>query len=1198
MKKIFLLISLTLITFSLFSATITQTYSFEKPEIVKQGQYDEIIFKNTHQFGTVGEPSLPYRGIKLLLPEGTEAKSIKITPQFKTKIKGEFLIRPVQEPKPISEITNNDPLIVSDIYSKDINYPFNQNLKLQTHFLSGFSIGFTAITPLQYNPAQQQLSYFKELTIEIETTTSNQAQQATRFLHNSDYIVNKIYKNIDNPSDISNYNLPAQKDEDIDYLLIIEEAKYEIWQEFTAILAQHNLNIKITTIEYIEENYNNSDLQKKIRSYIISEYENYPIKYILLAGDNDIIPHRGMRVELSPTQIDDDIPADMYYSCLDGTWDSNGNGYWGEPDEADLAPEIAIGRFCYNNDSEIYNFMNKTEDYLNEPAIDEVQSTLMVGEYLWEGPTWGGDYMDEMIDGSSTHGHTTVGFPSDSWDIETLYDRDYEWNSSDILNEINQGPNILNHLGHSNTEYGLKLYSDQVTDSNIYNDGTDHNFTILFTQGCYSGAFDNRTSEGYYTNDCITEKFTSIENGIVAMIANSRYGYGQQGSTNGASQFFHREFIDAVFGEEIFSTGEALNDAKIDAIPFITQPVMYWCCYETNLIGEPYLPIWTEEPADINVSYPEEVVAGSNEISISSNVTEADVCVISENSEILGRTSTDLNGNATIVFLEALQEIEDVTIAVTKHNYIPFAGTISVVPGEGPYVICNNVEYEEIGDYNDDVIQSLDILSMNLHLENIGNQDTNDDVEAVLSTGSEDVTILTNTASTNLISQNSSVTLNNAFEIELGAGINDETTLNFTIDLTSGSEAWQSQAFLQVSSSEIALSSYEINILEGSDEILNPGESAELYLTFSNTGTGISYNLYSTFFEYDPYYSISGDNFIDNIPSNDEITTNQAFILDVSEDCPATYTAQLELLAYDQLGSNMIDTLRIPIGMQVYDFENGTENWEHEALSNNFIDQWHLNDSKNHTEGGSYSFKCGGSGSSDYANSVHAGLTTPEIPITSNSQAIFYHWMSAETNSDDPDEAWDGGLLEISVNGNAFEPITPESGYPYEITNNDASPFYPGTPVFSGNIYWDEVTVDLSEYSGSVRFRFVFGSDGYVTEEGWYIDDFRIVSTSSNDNDVIQPVKFELSQNYPNPFNPETNISFYVEKSTDKTSLEIYNLKGQLVKTLVNEHLAPGKHQIVWKGKDKFGKSISSGVYFYKLQNGNESKTRKMILLK
>ena len=89
-----------------------------------------------------------------------------------------------------------------------------------------------------------------------------------------------------------------------------------------------------------------------------------------------------------------------------------------------------------------------------------------------------------------------------------------------------------------------------------------------------------------------------------------------------------------------------------------------------------------------------------------------------------------------------------------------------------------------------------------------------------------------------------------------------------------------------------------------------------------------------------------------------------------------------------------------------------------------------------------------------------------------------------------------------------------------------------------------------------------------------------------------------LSQNYPNPFNPKTTINYSL-KENSKVLLKIYNIKGQLVKTLVNELLPAGEHSIIWNGRDSNGNQVGSGIYFYKLKvNGKSEAVRKCLLLK
>lgn len=102
----------------------------------------------------------------------------------------------------------------------------------------------------------------------------------------------------------------------------------------------------------------------------------------------------------------------------------------------------------------------------------------------------------------------------------------------------------------------------------------------------------------------------------------------------------------------------------------------------------------------------------------------------------------------------------------------------------------------------------------------------------------------------------------------------------------------------------------------------------------------------------------------------------------------------------------------------------------------------------------------------------------------------------------------------------------------------------------------------------------------------------------SNDDQVVQGLnQLTLHQNYPNPFNPTTTISYSLPEAT-KLRLDIYNLKGQLVKTLVNTEVSAGLHSVVWNGKDMNNTAVASGVYFYRVSSQNGIQTKRMLLMK
>ncbi len=101
---------------------------------------------------------------------------------------------------------------------------------------------------------------------------------------------------------------------------------------------------------------------------------------------------------------------------------------------------------------------------------------------------------------------------------------------------------------------------------------------------------------------------------------------------------------------------------------------------------------------------------------------------------------------------------------------------------------------------------------------------------------------------------------------------------------------------------------------------------------------------------------------------------------------------------------------------------------------------------------------------------------------------------------------------------------------------------------------------------------------------------------TDTENELI-PVATTLNGNYPNPFNPETTIKFNL-KENSKVTIEIYNIKGQKVKTLMNDVKNAGYHSVIWDGKDDKGKNVTSGIFLYRMKADKYSSTRKMILLK
>jgi len=181
----------------------------------------------------------------------------------------------------------------------------------------------------------------------------------------------------------------------------------------------------------------------------------------------------------------------------------------------------------------------------------------------------------------------------------------------------------------------------------------------------------------------------------------------------------------------------------------------------------------------------------------------------------------------------------------------------------------------------------------------------------------------------------------------------------------------------------------------------------------------------------------------------------------------------------------------------------------------------------------------------------------------------------------------------ISINSNHYPNIFPSNRYPEYI--------YPADKVIRlSNDSFRVYLMGLVDYSYGTytTMQSPYGQD--IGGEIQYMAlDFQVVPADASDTDTTIPkpeIKM-LSQNYPNPFNPSTTIRFNLP-NPGNVKLSVYNVKGQLVKTLIDGFMNRDMHEVVWNGDDDNNRSVASGVYFYRLEANGKQETKKMLLMK
>ncbi|MCK4857084.1 MAG: hypothetical protein KAT58_03865, partial [candidate division Zixibacteria bacterium] len=501
------------------------TYDFAAPLVqtveIDGQQFSEVTMQDCPPSGTVGSPALPTKRARVLLPYGYRVKSVTVNRTQRHLVADGLRLAPVEQPFPMSTPSDQiPPLYVNEeIYAIDQPLPNQTSRLVSEQVFHGYRIALIDLIPVEYIPSTGELHYNSEVQLTV-TTMSISAIPAVRGLATD---AQALSAKVDNVSMINTYG-QANKSGMSDYdMLIITSSTLK--SAFQPLKDYHDANGIVTEIHTLDQ-IGSSD-PHTVRDYIRNEYFSSGIRLVLIGGDDDIIPALDIYVTIYELITSYDLPGDFYFACLDGTFNYDGDDRWGEPGdgenggEIDLLPEIGLGRVSAGDTTEVANLINKTIAYL-ESNDDYLSKVLLAGERLGFGGLgeYGGYAMDEMVNGSDAHGFTTYGFPADQYDIEKLYDLtslpyNY-WPPSELIDRINAGVHIVDHLGHSYIGYALRTDT-----SMIKAQLTNTDYCFLYAEGCTAGHFD------FY--DCWAEYVTiKLSAGGFACVANSRAGLGSR----------------------------------------------------------------------------------------------------------------------------------------------------------------------------------------------------------------------------------------------------------------------------------------------------------------------------------------------------------------------------------------------------------------------------------------------------------------------------------------------------------------------------------------------------------------------------------------------------------------------------------------------------------------------------------------------
>jgi hypothetical protein len=1091
MKKLYFILLLLAATLFAQAQTIEHTYHFSQPVVSERDGYQQIGFQGCLPSGIVGEPTLPWQSVSLMLPQGEEAVAIHVDFADYVEMEGTFNLYPYQQPRPYS-VDKVIPFAKNEsLYRSENAYPTRNSSKVSTQYLNGVAMAFSGFTPMQYIAATGKVSYAQTVTVTIETTTSRDDHSRKLWLTPENEA--SIKRLAQNPNILSTYTKRGREIGGYDMLVITSEEWIPRFGEYLNLYNDKGIRTHIMALEEIYSTMEGQDHQEQIRNYIIQEYETNGIQMVSLGGDVSIVPYRSLYC-WAQEGYEDQLPSDMYYACLDGTLNDDGDDRWGEVGEDDLLPELGIGRLPFNNETQFETIMHKTFSYLQNPVLGEFTSPILGAEHLGDG-YYGSDDMERLIGQNDDYDYTTYGYPED-YNFKRYYATpQHDFRGGEFRDMIGTGGQYVHHVGHANDDYVAGWYGSSMP-NNFFsgNDGINHNYMLFHSHGCICGNFPI---------NCVLEKMVTIETGFVVTTGNSRYGWYVPWG-DGMAAHIHREFVDAYCHDHIPSVGMALREAKIATAPWVAIPYeekdeengcLRWNIYCLNVLGDAALCPWFEEPFTPNVVFENGLMVGMTSTTVHVSHFDAPLdnfrVSLFDGETLLGFGITDENGDAELTFSPALDVVGEMQLIVTGQSAWPQTLEVTGFASGEAYVYGDIIGLDSEAEFgttrwvNLDIFNKGDVSAYNIYAE--------------ITTDNEYVASIPSNFIIAELTANSTEHFENGGRIDIADNIPDQTI--FTLELTTftGNETHTTQRSFLALAPNLQFTEIEVDDSQGDGNgFIDQGELVTLIVHGKNIGHSNALSTYLTATCADERIQLIQNTFqIGEVDRDGNFTAEIVFTSDVDILGGSIFHFDMELhtgayvTPFDYIFS---------IGVTTETFEStdfSFLNWEHGGDHH-----WFVTDSDAHS--GSYSARSGAIDDDEVSN-LYA-----YTEVLVDGEISFWFKTSTEYRKD---------LFAFFIDGQRMDWWSGENDWTYASYSFEA-----GRHVF--------------------QWLYDKNKKNSAGEDCVWIDDITFPRAS-----IITAVEETVTEKhnkiYPNP----THGNFVIELANE-SNIRIFNIMGQAVMTL------------------------------------------------
>ncbi|HET9252397.1 MAG TPA: C25 family cysteine peptidase [Candidatus Eisenbacteria bacterium] len=623
--------------------------------------------------------------------------------------------------------------------------------------------------------------------------------------------------------------LPSTSGSPVACVIVAPDSLADVFQR----LADHQTRIGqptvvrgLSTVRVLDPRSN--DLAQAVRSFLRSAYELWGTRSAVLAADHEQIPLRMVRVLVPTVEY---IPTDTYYADLDGTWDRNGNGIYGEvADSLDMVPDLVVGRLPATTRAEATAMVDKALRYMKNPPAGALTKGLLLAEVLFPSEWTPGELI--TTDGAVEAESLRVRIPGCAateryYENHTVYPGTAPLSKSAALSAISRGHNVVVHVGHGSRSQ-ISVGNEIVTGTELAAVSSGDSAALWVSSNCASAAADY---------DCVAEKLVRKPNGgALAYVGATRDAWASN------SAVLSKALFGSLFGAASPTLGEAVEEARERFLPAARSELLArWTYFETILLGVPTLRIWKCPPGVLTVTRPSSVSIGASSFQVTVNSggvpVPSAVVTVWKAGEDYRSVLTSASGVATVPFHPA--STGGFSLTVETPGTLPFLDSLTVTSSTpARFALVNGAARDDLGGDSDGAVGTGETFGFGGSIKNVGGTASSGGLTVTVQALTSGVAVDVATASAPSLGAGFQTPVPIALRAHALASPNESRADRFRLILADASRADTSEIAITVGApvALVARSSFSDAGIGNGNGVLDTGETASYAFTIGNDG--------------------------------------------------------------------------------------------------------------------------------------------------------------------------------------------------------------------------------------------------------------------------------------------------------------------------------------------------------------------------